>query len=162
MSYDPKICEELRQKKHALTWGEIFEWNYDYYIKIMLKFAESIGRERVVEMIKTAVAEGFPPNQNPDPNFNFREWMAQGNEASRSMMAWETVEDSDTVHEIKATKCLWQDIFCRMGAGDIGYATICHGDFFSCKARHPKITLYRTKTLMEGHDCCNHRWVYEM
>ena len=156
-----KTLEELRENEHTLSWGTIFEWNYDYYIRTMLSFAKELGRERVVEMIKHSVEEAHPPNPSPDPNFNFREWMEKGNNGSEDMMVWETVEDTDTAHEIKVTACLWHDIFSRMGAADIGYATICHGDFFTCKFRHPKITLYRSKSLMEGHDCCNHRWVFE-
>jgi hypothetical protein len=152
---------ELSERKLTLTYGEIFDWNYEYYIKIMLRFAGDLGRERVIEMIKKAVEADRPPNKTPDPNFNFKEWMDKGNEATVNMAEWETIEETDFVYEMKVTKCLWYDSFRKHDACDIGYATICHSDFFSCKARHPGITLYRTKSLMEGHDCCNHRWVFE-
>jgi hypothetical protein len=63
--------------------------------------------------------------------------------------------------EIKITECLWAKTFRAANAADIGYATICYSDFAGAVAFNPKMRLVRTKTLMQGHDCCNHRWVLE-
>jgi hypothetical protein len=46
-------------------------------------------------------------------------------------------------------------------AVDIGYAVICHPDFASAEGYSTKLRLVRTKTLMQGHDCCNHRWLWK-
>lgn len=59
------------------------------------------------------------------------------------------------------TECLWAATFRAAGAEDIGYATICHPDFATTTAFNPRMRMIRTKTLMQGHDCCNHRWVME-
>lgn len=40
----------------------------------------------------------------------------------------------------------------------IGYSAHCFSDFAGASAFNPKLKLVRTKTLMRGHDCCNHRW----
>ncbi len=77
------------------------------------------------------------------------------------MMAYEVIEKSDEVYEMKVTECLWAKTFRDKNAADIGYATVCHGDFTEATAYHPKLKLKRTKTLMQGHDCCNHRWTWE-
>lgn len=50
--------------------------------------------------------------------------------------------------------------FLEKNAGDIGYLTICYGDSASAKAYHPKLKLRLTKTLMQGFDCCNHRYTW--
>ena len=44
---------------------------------------------------------------------------------------------------------------------DLGYACVCHADFGLPVGINPKLKLIRTKTLMQGHDCCNHRYVWE-
>ena len=38
---------------------------------------------------------------------------------------------------------------------------VCHQVFAMCRAFNPKIGMIRNKTLMQGDDCCNHRWVLE-
>jgi len=45
----------------------------------------------------------------------------------------------------------------ELNATDIGYAVICHGDYAYCQGFNPKIRLIRTKTLMQGDDCCEFR-----
>jgi hypothetical protein len=45
-------------------------------------------------------------------------------------------------------------------AGDIGYAMVCWGDYAWAEGFNPKIKLVRDKTLMEGHDRCNHRYIW--
>ena len=50
---------------------------------------------------------------------------------------------------------MWADIFRSLGAEDIGL-WICEGDGPAAAAFNPAIRLKRTKTLMEGDDCCDH------
>ena len=71
------------------------------------------------------------------------------------------VEKTERAAEIRVTECLWAATFRAAGAADIGYATVCHPDFAAATAFNPKMRMLRTKTLMQGHDCCNHRWVID-
>ncbi len=45
-------------------------------------------------------------------------------------------------------------------AGDIGWASVCFGDYAWAEGFNPKIKLVRDKTLMQGHDICNHRYIW--
>ena len=63
--------------------------------------------------------------------------------------------------EVRVTRCLWAETFRGADAADIGYAFVCHPDFASTTAFNPKMRMIRTKTLMQGHEYCNHRWVGE-
>jgi hypothetical protein len=45
--------------------------------------------------------------------------------------------------------------------GVIGYFLSCYADFASAEMFDPKLRMIRTKTLMQGDDCCNNRYVIE-
>jgi hypothetical protein len=63
--------------------------------------------------------------------------------------------------EIKVTECLSAKTFRDANAADIGYACLCYANYAASQAFNPKIKLIRSKTLMQGDNCCNHRWVLE-
>jgi len=71
---------------------------------------------------------------------------------------WEVIEDSANAFEIRVSECLAATIFHEQGAPELGYATICHADYGLPQGFNPDIHLVRDKTLMEGDDCCNHRF----
>jgi hypothetical protein len=73
----------------------------------------------------------------------------------------EIVEDNDRVFEMKITECLTEKVFREAGALDLGFACVCYADYGLPEGMDLGIKLMRTKTLMEGHDCCNHRYVLE-
>jgi hypothetical protein len=59
---------------------------------------------------------------------------------------------------MRVTKCIWARTFLDAGLGDVGYAHICHGDYAGVRGFNPALEMVRDKTLMQGHDCCNHRY----
>ncbi len=60
--------------------------------------------------------------------------------------------------EFNVTRCIWADEMRKHDAGDIGYAFNCCYDFGFCQGLNPAIRFTRTKTLMQGDDCCNHTY----
>jgi hypothetical protein len=88
-------------------------------------------------------------------------WTALMDDPDNQRITFEVVERTDRVWEIKVTECLMAKTFREAGAADIGYAVQCSGDPALCRGFNPKIRQLRTKTLMQGDDCCNHRWVWE-
>jgi hypothetical protein len=148
------------QKKWGHTYEEAFRWRYGFYIEIMEEFSKYLGRKQLIEMIMRAVDDSNPISENIDPNFSFIQWI-KGGSIFQNMMTWEIIEQSEKAYEIKVSECLWAKTFQDRNAADIGYATVCYSDFSAAKATHPKITLERTKTIMQGHGYCNHRWKWE-
>jgi len=149
--------------KFALEWGHTFEeafrWKYEWFIAMMKQFGEYLGRDRLIGMIKNAGDEICQRAAKNDPDFSFSEWL-KGGGVYKNMMTKEIIERTDKVYEMKVSECLWAKIFKEYDAADIGYAYVCYNDFADAKATHPKLKLERTKTLMQGHDCCNHRWIW--
>lgn len=58
------------------------------------------------------------------------------------------------------TKCPVHDLAQKTGMHKWLYHLACATDFYSTPSFCPKIGFKRTKTLMEGHDCCNHEYYY--
>ena len=73
----------------------------------------------------------------------------------------EVVELTDSKRVVNVKKCIWADAFQNMGAGDIGYIWTCKPDYLLASHIHPNFRLLRTKTLMQGYDCCNFTWYWE-
>ena len=95
----------------------------------------------------------------PDTSFEsfvsiFRQ-MASGNS-----LTGEVVEDTEKVFEMRVTECLSATVFRDAGlAGDIGHAAVCNMDYSWPPAFNPAFKMERSKTLMQGHYCCNHRYI---
>ena len=79
--------------------------------------------------------------------------------AFENTVTMSVVEDGPRAVELRVTECLWASTFLDAKAGDIGYAFICYGDYGWTKGYSEGFELIRDKTLMQGHDHCNHRYV---
>ena len=73
---------------------------------------------------------------------------------------WRKIEDTDTRQAYRFTRCMQAEIFTELGATDIGF-WLCEGDAPIASAFNPAIGFKRKKTLMEGHDCCDHVFYME-
>jgi len=72
----------------------------------------------------------------------------------------EVVEDTANAFELRVTECLWATVFREAGLdGEIGHAAVCNMDYTWPKAFSANIKMERNRTLMQGHDHCNHRYL---
>ena len=56
-------------------------------------------------------------------------------------------------------ECKYADLYEKLGIKEIGNILSCSRDFFFMEGFNPEIELKRTKTIMEGCDFCNFRFV---
>lgn len=91
----------------------------------------------------------------------FNAWAREPSHFWKHVLTFEVVEDTPQAFEVQVTECLWAKTFREIGAADIGYLLICHPDYAYCQGFNSKITMSRSKTLMQGDDYCNHYWVWE-
>jgi hypothetical protein len=77
------------------------------------------------------------------------------------VLTFEVVENTPKAVELKVSECLWAQTYRAADAGDLGYILVCDSDFAAAEGFNPKMRMIRSKTLMQGHDCCNHRYVIE-
>ena len=135
------------------------------FIRFARFLQEEIGEERVIELIKKQTEQRLKEQAKKDlerlGKSDFKSYISIFRDPNMlASLTMEIVEDTDTVFEIRVTDCLAAESFLPHKAGDIGYAAVCWGDYNWASDFNPKIKLIRDKTLMQGHDCCNHKYIW--
>ena len=155
--------KEKFQNDFCRTYEKAWQWRYNYYIDMMEELATVLGREKLIQLIKNGIDNIKLRGAKNDPNFKLSDFgnYIKNSEYFNNALTFEIIENTDELFEVKITECLWSKTFRERNAEDIGYATLCHGDFSDAKAMHPKLHLERTKTLMQGFDCCHQRYIFE-
>ncbi len=147
-------------------------WAFAYAhgsVPLLNALAEDLGRERLVEMVKAATARTVEASVRkqapPAPGNTLDAFVADtldpANWLWTHVVSLDVVDRTASALEVRVKRCLWAQTFRGADAADIGYAMVCHGDFAAAPAFNPKLRMTRTKTLMQGDDHCNHRWVVE-
>jgi len=67
-----------------------------------------------------------------------------------------SVTRGDEGVQIHCTACPWARLYRNLGGADWGYRLYCAADEALTAGFNAQIGFQRTKTLMEGHDCCDH------
>ena len=157
------------QADSGMTFEEVYRFALNgHFIPYLQGLGSVLGEGGFIETLKRAssevgsrrghnAAETWPDNSLVSLTKGLREHSG----LLRDVQEYDIVEDTDTAFEIEVTECLWAKVFRESGASDIGCATVCHQDFAFAEGFNASIKLVRTKTLMQGDDCCDHRWVWE-
>lgn len=151
-----------------MTFAQLFDFGYMATAQTLKLMADKMGKENFMKALKEASAESAAAGMKqfaksvPKNNLQaFAQVMKKPDYFWKHVLTLDIVEDKENVFEIKVKECLWAKTFRLAKAGDIGYSMICHADFAMAQAFNPKMKMIRSKTLMQGHDSCNHRWVME-
>lgn len=155
------------QEQSDMTYEQVFRFAFaEGSIPVLKNLADEIGKEKFDALLRRAAskagAEQTKRNFQDVANRDLAAFLVPLKSASpllQHAVSYEFVEDTEKAAELRVTECLWAKVFREMDAAEIGYAAICHPDFAIASAFNPKLKMIRTKTLMQGHDCCNHRWV---
>ena len=148
-----------------MTYRRLVAMRQQSFIRFARFLQEELGEEKVIELIKKNTEQRLKAQAERDlkrlGNSDFKSYISifrdPGMLASLTM---EIIEDTDTVFEIRVTDCLSAEAFLPYKAGDIGFAAVCWGDYNWASDFNPKIKLVRDKTLMQGHECCNHKYIW--
>ncbi|MDZ7314471.1 MAG: L-2-amino-thiazoline-4-carboxylic acid hydrolase [candidate division KSB1 bacterium] len=150
-----------------------YQWTY---IPMMQQLAVQIGRDKLVEMVKEATGifwshrtRNYAQRIQKKDLDAFLSWDMDlpVEDADCRKRFWsrtlttQRIEATPKSYEMKVTECLWAQAFREADAADLGFAAICHADEAIAASFDPRLKLTRTKTLMNGDDCCHFRWVWE-
>ncbi len=158
LKFEDRIKEEYC-KSHEDAW----RWRFGLYIHTMESLAEYLGRDKLLELLKKIKDDGIKRESTINPEHTLANLARRYKDKDhyKNTLTYRIIEESEKALELRITECLWAKTFLEKSAGDIGYLTICYGDFTSAKAYHPKLKLRLTKTQMQGFDCCNHRYTWD-
>jgi len=149
-----------------MTYLQWTRHRHSKYIGILTQVQEEIGCEKLLELLKKAsyaenVALGRRLSDRINSMHTFAGPFRNPDSGVGRTIVREIVEDNENVFEMRITECLTEKVFREANALDLGYACVCHADFGLTDGMEIKIKLERSKTLMQGHGCCNHRYVLE-
>ena len=150
-------------KDAGMSYNEIFQMAVGrLYLPTMKIVVDKFGMDDVQgaildgmkQRIKEQV-ENLPSRELQD----FAQFFKSPDPFSANTLTFKIVQDSDKVFEMRVSECLWAKTFREAKAADLGFKFICYADYVTAEAFNEKIKLIRDKTLMQGHDYCNHKYV---
>jgi hypothetical protein len=140
------------------SYEEAYRWKFGVYVDRMNRMANYIGRDKLIDALKKSTEEFYSSIASYKPENTLQDFIRPFFEDDyyKTILTIEVIENREDFVSWRITECLNAKIFRELHASDIGYATLCHGDDAWARAYNPKIRFSRTKTLMEGHDYCDH------
>jgi hypothetical protein len=150
-----------------MTFKEVFEFAYTKLVPVLQGLAKELGEDKFLEVLrKVSFEAAWKAGQDTARQLLSNDLAAfkAGGEPGhfgKHALTLEMVEDTPQAFEVRVTECLWAKTFRELGAAELGDALICHRDYGDCQGFNPKIRMSRSKTLMQGDDCCNHRFVWQ-
>lgn len=152
----------------GMSFQEVFDFAYSGLIPVLHGLSREFGEDRFFQALEKIVFQcsltAAQDSVRGLPSNDFSAYTAPMRAPSRfakNILSVEIVEDLPQAMQVQVSECLWAKVFRELGAAEIGYSLICHRDYASCQGFNPRIKLVRTKTLMQGDDCCDHRFVWE-
>lgn len=135
------LFEMIRTLQREMKEGEV--------VRLLKLSSDEIGRQQA-----KAHAQAVPDTSFESFVSTFRQM------ASGSTLTAEVVEDTEKAFELRVSECVLEAVFREAGlAGEVGHAAVCNMDYTWPTAFNPAFKMERSKTLMQGHDCCNHRYL---
>jgi len=125
-------------------------------------FIEELGEEKALAVVRSVIgklarqsgmelAKALGGNTMADLARGLTAW-AKGDAYEMEVLA---LSEKEYVYNI--TRCRYAEMYKDIGLADLGVILSCGRDFELITGFNPKMTLTRTKTIMEGCDCCDFR-----
>jgi len=133
------------------------------YVSTLRWIEEKFGKETIEEIRKYQLERNIDrwkklkkelKDNSLETFCNYMEKSCAGTSESEKLI------DEKNRKKYRYTRCMWAEIFRELDAEDIGF-WFCEADEPVVKTFNPNIKFKRTKTLMEGHDCCDHEFYIE-
>ena len=166
----------MRKSLHKFQERMISEMTYEQYFRdrchemicLARELEQLLGRNKTLEVMGRAREKYILELTKKERGLirNFEDFKASEKTENASPYFSHTLtltypEETPDRLTLHVTECLWAKVFKEINATDLGYVLFCQPDFAYAKACHPKIKMRRTKTLMQGDDCCNHTFYWE-
>lgn len=152
----------------GMSFADVFKMAYADQVPLWRGLEREMGSEKFVALLKGVIDEyakeqsaAYAKKLGKNDLAAYTQDMRQLNPFWQHALTFQVVEDTPKAFEIKVTECIWAKTFREANAADLGYVLSCYGDFAAAQGFNPKMRMSRTKTLMQGEDSCNHRYILE-
>ncbi len=160
------------QKKLETTYEKFIVSMVGSMYDILKLFQEEVGREKMIEILSEFSEEKGVDSikkmqRTGDLNIedfeDFKEYILDELDSDnlKNTLSYKVEEVTENSFKYTVTECLWAKVFKEFGIKDVGYELLCRKDIVQAKEFHPNIELKRKKTLMEGEDECDFKYVWE-
>jgi hypothetical protein len=157
-----KFDEEFEHKTTMLQQVTRGNRAYIEFIKTLQSELEEEELIRLLKIHSASVGRQVGERQAKNsPDTSFQTFVAAFRPPNfDKSLTLEITEDTEKVFELRVTECVWAKVYRDAGLGGaIGHAAVCNMDYYWPPAFNKDFKMERTKTLMQGHDCCNHRYI---
>jgi len=153
------ICDGAPQQQGQQQQGQ------GAFIRFIKTLKEELGEDEIIRLLNIYSADfgraigEMQAERMPDTSF--KTFVSQFRPPRySSILTHEVVEDTEKAFGLRVTECCIAEVFHAAGVGGaIGHAAVCNMDYYWPTAFNPNLKMERTRTLMQGHDHCNHRYV---
>jgi hypothetical protein len=148
-----------------VTYRQRVGMQHDYMIRFIKHLQSTMAEKELITMLKGFSAENGRQvgerQAKEAANTTFRTFVEIFRPPNyQYTLTHEIVEDTPKAFQLKVTKCLWANTYNDAGVGgEIGHAAICNMDYTWPTAFNPAFKMERDRTLMQGDDQCNHRYL---
>jgi hypothetical protein len=157
-----KFEEEFEQKTTMLQQVTRGNRAYIEFIKTLQSELEEEELIRLLKIHSASIGSQVGERQAKNsPDTSFQTFVAQFRPPNfEKALTHEIVEDTENAFELRITECVWAKVYRDAGlGGELGHAAVCNMDYYWPPAFNKDLKMERTKTLMQGDDCCNHRYI---
>jgi hypothetical protein len=125
--------------------------------------AAEFGRERVVEVIRVAIAqiaqaqgEALATEMGGHSLGHFADSLAAWTQ--EGALELEVLAQDERRFDFNVTRCRYAELYTALGIPELGAVLSCNRDAALITGFNAEIELTRTQTIMEGAPCCNFRY----
>lgn len=135
------------------------------FIRFIKTLQQEVGEPELVRLLNANSAEHGRSigemQAERAPDTSFQTFVSQFRPPRYAeILTHEVVEDTEKAFGLRVNECLIAETFQAAGLGGaIGHAAVCNMDYYWPTAFNPNLKMDRDRTLMQGHDHCNHRYL---
>jgi hypothetical protein len=136
-------------------------------IPVLEVLRERYGKEQASKIIRDAlcphVREKYHNIGKLKSGSPFAKWNEVWNEIRPRIgnnVEREYITNDENSREYNVKRCRFAEYFIELGEPELGKILMCDFDYYVAEVGEPVIELHRTKTLMEGSDCCDFKYKF--
>lgn len=152
--------------KLEVTYLDLVKYQYQGLISLVKQLETTLGEEKtralLGEIYLSYLKEWAKNFVKTNPINNMEDFIkvkrSFGSPRSHQL---EVVEAKSTSYKENYSSCIYAKVFRDLGVPELGYIMFCATDFPLAQLLNPKLKLERSKTLMQGDECCDFHYIWE-